>query len=31
MLKPGKTVEELDAKEAEKTKGSEKAKDAEKK
>jgi hypothetical protein len=31
MLKPGKTVEELDAKEPEKTKGSEKAKDAEKK
>ena len=31
MLKPGKTVEELDAKELEKTKGSEKAKDAEKK
>jgi hypothetical protein len=31
MLKPGKTVEELDAKEPEKTKGSEKAKDAQKK
>jgi hypothetical protein len=31
MLKPGKTVEELDAKEPEKTKGSEKAKDAVKK
>lgn len=31
MLKPGKTVEELDAKEPAKTKGSEKAKDAEKK
>ena len=31
ILKPGKTVEELDAKEPEKTKGSENAKDAEKK